>query len=325
MKQVAVVIINFRTPALTVESLRSLTPDMEGRNDRCAVVVDNFSEDNSVAEIRAAIDSNGWNEWARVIESPVNGGFCVGNNVGMAAEEAEFYLLLNSDAMVLPGAIDTMLGEMDRDSGIGLVGPRLQWENGKPQISCFRYVSPMSEFLAAAKTGPLDRLFSGHVVACGVFEKTMEPQWLSFACVLIRGKMRDEIGGMDEGYFLYFDDIDYCRRAHRAGWKVLHAPNARAIHLRGGTASLKKDTAARRRLPRYIYESRARYFAKFHGGMAGVLRANLMWSTGRLISFLRETIGGKEPHTSDRQFRDNWINWNVPMRASSYMPWLSKK
>ena len=325
MKQISVVIINYRTPELTIESLRSLFTDMEASDDRCVIVVDNFSNDDSIIKIRTAIDNNSWNLWARIVESPVNAGFSAGNNLGMASEEAEYYLLLNSDARVLPGAIDRMLGVIVNDPGVGFVGPRLQWPNGGPQVSCFRDRSPVSEFLSAAGTGPIDRLLNSFVVSMGLFEKMADSEWISFACVMVRGEVVQQIGWMDEGYFLYFEDIDYCRRARSAGWKVVHAPEAHAIHLRGGTATLKQDIAARSRLPRYIYESRSRYYAKFYGGVPGVLLANLMWMSGRFISFLRESIGSKPPHTSDRQLEDNWINWKDPMRISSYMPWLSKK
>ena len=325
MKTLSVVIINYRTAELTIDALRSLCPDMENRNDRCAVVVDNCSADGSPELIQIAIDENGWQPWARIELSPVNGGFSAGNNLGMATQQAEFYLLLNSDARVLPGTIECLLTEMHRDSEIGLIGPRLQWENGDPQVSCFRNRTPLSEFLSASGTGFIDRLFKHSVIAVGLPETRSLADWVSFACVMIRGDAFRHVGKMDEGYFLYFEDIDYCRRAYQAGWKVAYQPEAGATHLRGGTASLKQDAAARRRLPRYIYESRSRYFAKFNGGIFGVLSANVMWMLGRLISFLRETLGGKTPHTSDRQLLDNWINWSRPMRNSSYMPWAAKK
>lgn len=319
MKTVSIVIINYRTAALTIGSLRSLVPDMEGRDDRCAIVVDNDSGDGSAEAIEAAIAENGWDRWARLVRSTVNGGFAAGNNFGMAAQDATYYLLLNSDARVLPGAIDCLIAAMERDPKTGLAGPRLQWENGDPQISCFRDRTPMSEFLSAAQTGPIDRLFSGFVVARGLFDDTTEADWVSFSCVMIRGEVRKRIGDMDEGYFLYFEDIDYCRMARRGGWKVVHVPQGRAVHLRGGTGSLKSDAKALRRLPKYNYESRTRYFAKFYGGVAGVVLANAFWVTGRCISWLRETLGHKKPHICKRQFADNWINWYVPFRRSSYL------
>jgi len=325
MKQFSAVIVNYRTPDLTIEAIRSLASDVAGRQDRAVIVVDNFSEDDSADKIQAAISENGWDKWARLVPSPVNGGFSAGNNLGMASQEAEFYLLLNSDARVTPGAVDRMIAEMQGDRDIGLSGPRLQWQDGEPQVSCFRNRTPISEFLSAAETGPIDRLFKSFVVARGLPDETRSTDWISFACVMVRGETLNRIGGMDEGYFLYFEDIDYCRKARKAGWKVVHIPEARAIHLRGGSASLKKDTTARRRLPRYIYESRARYFAKFYGGLFGILLGNAMWMSGRLISFLRERLGSKQPHTCDRQMTDNWINWSNPMRTSSYTPWISKK
>ncbi len=319
MKTVSIVIINYRTAALTIGCLRSLVADMEGRNDRCAIVVDNDSNDGSGHEIETAIAENGWDRWARLVRSALNGGFSAGNNLGMAAQEATYYLLLNSDARVLPGVIDSLIDAMERDPRVGLAGPRLQWENGDPQDSCFRDRTPMSEFLSAAHTGPIDRLFSGFVVSLGLFDHTTVADWVSFACVMIRGEARRRIGDMDEGYFLYFEDIDYCRMARRDGWKVVYAPQGRAVHLRGGTATLKSDARALRRLPKYIYESRARYFAKFYGGVAGVLLANVLWVMGRCISWLRETLGNKQPTTCERQFADNWIYWNTPLRTSSYL------
>lgn len=319
MKTVSIVIINYRTAELTIGSLASLVSDMEGRDDRCAIVIDNNSGDGSDAVIEAAIAENGWDAWARLVRSPVNGGFSAGNNFGMAAQDSKFYLLLNSDARVLAGAIDTLLDTMESDPKVGLAGPSLQWEIGDPQDSCFRYLSPMSEFLAAAGTGPLDWLFSGFVVSRGQFDDITETDWVSFACVLIRGETRKRIGDMDEGYFLYYDDVDYCRMARRAGWKVVHVPQGRAIHLRGGTASLKSDAKALRRLPKYNYESRTWYYAKFYGGVAGVILANTFWIMGRCIAWLRETLGGREPHTCEREFADNWTNWNAPFRTSSYL------
>lgn len=319
MKYLSVIIVNYQTPNLTIEALQSLAVDMAAQHDWCAIVVDNFSNDSSVADIRSAIEKNGWKEWVRVIESPANGGFGSGNNLGIAEEQAEFYLLLNSDARVLPSAIVVMLSEMEKDPTVGLIGPRLQWPNGDPQVSCFRNKTPFSEFLAAACTGVLDRLLSRYVISMGLFESNTEAEWLSFACILIRGKTRGQLGGMDEDFFLYFEDIDYCRHARRAGWKVLHAPEARAIHLRGGTASLKKDTIARRRLPRYNFESRSRYFGKYYGGVAGVVLANMMWMAGRLLAFIRESMGNKLPHVCDSEIKDNWINWDQPKRTSSYL------
>ncbi|MEM7229761.1 MAG: glycosyltransferase, partial [Planctomycetota bacterium] len=205
-----------------------------------------------------------------------------------------------------------MLEIMRADDTIGMLGPRLQDPDGTPQISCFRYRTPISEFLTAAGTGILDRWFGRWVVPLKVYEEQVEPPWVSFACVMIRDRVVESTGPMDDLYFMYFEDIDYARQVRAQGWRIVHDPSAQVIHLRGGTSSVKKAIKERQRIPGYYFESRSRYFAKYYGGAAGVLLTNAMWSCGRAISALRELIGNKKPHTSLREARDNWINWLRP-------------
>ena len=310
----AVVIVNYRTGGLTVEALRSLADDLAGRADRCAVVVDNASGDGSAEVIENAIAEQRWQDWVRLIRAPANDGFSSGNNIGIRAVAADFYLLLNSDARVRPGAIDRLLKAMENLPDAGLIGPRLEGEDGTPQDSSFRNLTPVTELMASAATGPIDRLLARHQISLGIQEYLLEAEWISFACVMIRHSMIEAIGPMDEDYFLYFEDIDYCRRARAAGWKVFTDPSARVVHLRGGTASLKQAMRERRRLPRYHYASRARYFAKFHGGHAGIVFANLLWMSGRAVSLIRQGIGNRTPQTADRQGLDNWMFIVHPLR-----------
>jgi N-acetylglucosaminyl-diphospho-decaprenol L-rhamnosyltransferase len=195
-----------------------------------------------------------------------------------------------------------------------MIGPRLEDPDGTAQVSCFRYRTPISEMLLAAGTGVLDRLFARWVVAIGVFDDPTETPWLSFACVLIRRRVIEQVGMMDEEYFMYFEDIDYSRRVREAGWGIVHDPRARAIHLRGGSSSVKSAMRRRARVPRYYYESRSRYFAKFYGGPAGLLLANVLWLTGRALAVLRELLRTKRPHSCAREAVDNWTNWSRPLR-----------
>ena len=314
MAELCVVIVNYRTGGLAVEALRSLADEIAGRDDRRAVVIDNDSGDGSAETIEQAIAANGWQDWARLIRSPVNGGFSAGNNLGIQAVAADFYLLLNSDARLRSGAIQRLLDTMAAHPEAGLIGPRLEGEDGVPQHSSFRNRTPITEFMAAAGTGPIDRLLKRHAVSLGLSDTLLEAEWVSFACVMIRRAVIDAIGDMDEGYFLYFEDIDYCRRARKAGWKVYTDPTARAVHLRGGSASLKKAQRERSRLPRYYYASRARYFAKFHGGVFGLISANVMWTLGRAISLLREAVGNRKGFTAEREGRDIWMFVSDPLR-----------
>lgn len=317
MRKLCVIVLNYRRAEMTIDCLRSLVEPMAGRPDRRAVVIDNGSGDGSAKKIGAAIADNNWGDWARMIASPVNGGFAAGNNIGFQAEPADAYLLLNSDARLLPDTIDKLLASMTQHPRAGLIGPRLQGPDGEAQVSCFRYRTPISEMLAAAGTSVFDRVFQPFVVGAGLHEEATEADWVSFACILIRREVIEQVGLMDEKYFMYFEDIDYARSARRKGWDVLYDPSACAVHLRGGTSSVKRAITTHARVPRYYYESRSRYFAKFYGGVAGLAMTNMMWLAGRSVAFLRELVSSKQPHACRGEFRDNWANWLNPMRPPS--------
>ncbi|HAC66378.1 MAG TPA: glycosyltransferase family 2 protein [Cyanothece sp. UBA12306] len=307
-----IVIINYRTPYLVIDCLESLQPQIDINKHR-VILVDNDSGDDSLSILEQAILQHQWNEWVNLLPSPVNGGFSAGNNLGIKAVTAENYLLLNSDTIVRPGAIASLLKGMTENPEAGLISPRLEWPDGTPQISCFRNHSPVSELINSAGTGPITSLFSSYNVPISVSDSPFEPQWTSFACVLIRRQVIEQIGLMDEGYFMYFDDNDYCRRAREAGWKVLHWPDAHVVHLRGGSGSVKSDLAKRKRPRNYLYASRSRYFAKFYG-ILGLWVANLFWLMGRSVSLMRELIGERPTHICEYAEQDIWINWQNPLK-----------
>jgi hypothetical protein len=196
---------------------------------------------------------------------------------------------------------------MEARPDVGIVSPRLEWEDGEPQVNCFRFHSPFSELLRAASTGPVTRLFRRYEVPVHLFDRVMEPDWTSFACALVRREVFEKIGLLDEGFYLYFDDPDYCRRAREEGWGVLYCPDARVVHLVGRSNPVESLTLERRRRPRYYYVSRARYFAKSYGP-AGLYLANVMWTAGRGISLLRELLGRKPRQVCDREWWDIWAN-----------------
>ena len=116
---------------------------------------------------------------------------------------------------------------------------------------------------------------------------------------------------MDDGFFMYFEDVEFCFRARKAGWDIIHNPDAHVVHLRGGSSPVKEFTKMKKRLPRYYYASRTRYFNKLYG-WNGLIVANLLWYAGRSISKLRELFMRKEQHICDNQWIDIWTNWLNP-------------
>lgn len=307
LPEVGVVVLNYRTPSLVADCLASLAPERTAGARFSVVVVDNASGDDSADVIERLLADRGWGSWCSVSRSSRNGGFSAGNNLGIRAIRADAYLLLNSDTLVRPGAIERLLEELHAHPEAGLIGPRLQWPDGKPQDSTFNYPTPLTEFLRAAGTGVFDWLLPRHITAIPVDRTPAEVDWVSFAAVLVRGSALRDIGMMDEGYFMYFEDIDYCRRARRAAWKVRYCPEARIVHLRGGSSPVKSLAAARQPLPEYWYASRARYYAKYYG-RAGLWLANGCWLAGRCVSRCREVLERRESSIPRRQWRDIWRN-----------------
>ena len=301
--RLAAIILNYRTPALVIDCLESLLPELDPARD-AAVVVDNASGDGSVSSIDRAVAERGW-KGVRLVEAERNAGFAAGNNLGIRSVRAHAYLLLNSDTLVRPGAVGRLLETLDSDARLGIVSPRLEWSDGTSQVSCFRLHTPWSELIDTAGTGPIRALLQRWEVPIPVSEASFEPEWTIFAAVLIRDAMLEQVGRLDEGFFMYYEDVDYCRRARAAGWRILYEPRARVVHLRGGTSPVKALTAARKRRPRYYYASRSRYFRNAHG-RAGLLAANLLWTIGRAIAFARELVGDKQPHAVERELLDVW-------------------
>jgi GT2 family glycosyltransferase len=310
--RIASVIINYKTPGLTLDCLSSLEPNIADLPDSQAIVVDNASRDDSASILRREISARCWDSWADVVEAPNNAGFSAGNNRGIAAAQsrAEFdaYLLANSDTILRPGALRALGQRLMSSPTVGLVGPRLEWPSGELQASCFRAISPVSELAAAAKTGVLSRLVGGDLPIPtdqqnGAGAEAL--QWISFACVLIRAEAFAKIGPMDEGFFMYFEDVDYCRRARRSGWQLAYEPEAHVVHLRGGRSPEDFAREECQRRPRFYYESRSRYLAKYYG-RTGPLSANFCWTLGRGISLVRELAANKSPHTAAREAGDIW-------------------
>lgn len=309
----SVVIVNFRTPTFVTECLATLLPELRGLNAG-VVVVDNHSEDGSAETIDQWLKERDVDGRVRLLRSANNLGFSAGNNQGIRAQYARFYLLLNSDTLVRPGAITTLLDTAERFPTAGLFSPRLEWPDGKGQESCFRFHTPYSELISASKTGVFERILPSYVIAMPVQETIAHPQWTSFACVLIRDEVIKQVGLLDDGYFMYFEDVEYCYRSRKAGWRIVHNPVARIVHLRGGSSPVKERTRQKRRLPTYFFESRTRLFYQLYG-WPGLTAANLLWWLGRVVSKTRQLLGRGDKAAIERQWLDIWTNWLQPMKA----------
>lgn len=306
------VLVNYRTPHFLLDCLPGLLDEL-ATLDAAIVIVDNDSRDDSLPVVGDWLAKHGATDRVKIIQSKINGGFASGNNIGIRSFKAEKYLLLNSDTLIRQGAIRRLLETAQRFPDAGLISPRLEWPNGNGQESCFRFHSPLSEFIGAAQTGFIDHLLSRFIVPIPIQTDIAYPEWTSFACVLIKDEVFQHIGLLDEGYFMYFEDVEFCHRIRKAGWSIVHNPEAHVVHLRGGSSPVKEQTRLKKRVPRYYYESRARFYCQAYGWL-GLTAANLMWWLGRSISRTRQLIGRADKSTVERQWLDIWTNWLNPMK-----------
>jgi len=311
--KLSVVIINYKTPKLVIDCLASLLPELNDIKAK-VVVVDNASQDDSCLLIENWIVENSANSQVELLASNENAGFSAGNNLGVQHVEAEHYLLLNSDTIVREGAIALLLEVAEKEASAGLISPRLEWPDATPQESCFGFHTPISELIASANTGLITTIFQRFNVLFKVSDQVGYYDWTSFACVLVKAEVFKGLGLMDDGYFMYFEDVAFAHKAQQTGWKVLNIPTAHVVHLRGGSSPVKSQAKQLKRLPRYFYESRTRYFYQVYG-RTGLLMANVCWMLGYGVSLLRSLSPSFKPTVSTYQWKDIWTNFLSPLQA----------
>jgi len=290
-KNVRIVIVNYRTADLAGECLRSIATQIALVPTLRTVVIDNASGDGSVEKIVEIIKRQGWEDWASVLALQRNGGFAFGNNAGItnalkSAPRVDYVMLLNPDTFVGQGAIRALMDFMDSHPGAGIVGSRLENAQGEAEASAHNSPSPLGELESGARLGPVSRVLHRYRVSPPVRDTAHECDWVSGASLMIRRAVFEQIGLFDEGYFLYFEEVDFCMRARNAGWKIWFVPDSRVIHLEGASTGIREST---RRRPQYWFDSRRRYFVK-HFGVLGLLLADMLWLLGRSSLGLRRAL-----------------------------------
>jgi GT2 family glycosyltransferase len=223
------------------------------------IVIDNASSDGTQASVKSR-----WPQ-IRLIALQSNVGFARANNIGFRQSGSELVLLLNSDTFVPPGAIDTLVRQIRELPGAAIVGPRLVDEGGAAELSFGRMMAPVAElrqkFLRRAAGQPRIEAI------------TSRPQlvdWVSGACLLVRRKEAEAVGLLDERYFMYCEDVDFCAAIRQRGGRVYFTPAAEVIHLRGRSAATDPKGVA------MAYQtSHLAFYEKHYPGWAPFLRLYL--------------------------------------------------
>lgn len=312
----AIVIVNYQTAGMLIDCISKMLDTIDFKSVAICIV-DNFSNDGSYETIKDWVEDKQLSENVLLVRAATNGGFSAGNNIGIKAISAKYYLLLNSDAYIKQSSIDRLKKTFTLDPKIGLASPRLTWEDGTPQESTFNFFHPITEFVHQANTGVISSRLQKYVVAEAVNATARVVPWTSFACVMISSECIAKVGYLDEGFFMYFEDVEYCDRMRRTGFKVFHNPTASAVHLRGGSSSVKKNIARKKRLPKYYYQSRSRFYFKKYGYL-GLFTANMFWYFGRGVSLCRQWMGRKDKAALEGQWKDIWANFSSPLAPYSH-------
>ncbi|VFQ46488.1 glycosyltransferase family 2 protein [Desulfoluna butyratoxydans] len=261
----SIIVVSFNTCELTRKCLACVR-DHGGEVRREIIVVDNASTDGSPEMIEAEFPE------VTLIRLPVNVGFAGGNNPGMKRASGRYILLLNSDAFIEDGVLEKTMAYMDANPRTGILGCRLTNPDGTLQPSARSLPGPINKFFhisGLAARFPASRIFGKVDYTWWDHSTPRKVGWVVGAFFLIRRRTMETIGFLDDGYFLYFEEIDYCLAAQRAYWDVVFYPHASVVHI-GGQSTLKTpgriSTHGRQSLAIRI-ASECRYYQKCYGRM----------------------------------------------------------
>jgi hypothetical protein len=240
--------------SLAAEAARSPFPSFQ------TIVVDNASSDSSQAMVRSGFPN------VELIANEYNLGFTRSNNQGIAASRGRHLLLLNPDAEVQPGALASMVSYLDEHPEVGVLGPQLLNPDGSIQSSRRRFPTLATAFVESTvlqRYFPRARLLWRYYCEDHSAQETQEVDWVVGACMMVRRQAVEEVGPLDESFFMYSEELDWCYRMKQAGWKVVYLPEAKVVHHYAKSSS--QD------LPRqhiYFADSKCRFFRKHRGALA---------------------------------------------------------
>ncbi|WP_448592045.1 glycosyltransferase family 2 protein [Thermoflexus hugenholtzii] len=272
---VSVIVVSWNVWSWLAPCLRSIRQAL-GRLEGEIIVVDNASTDGTPERVREAFPE------VRLLINPANRGFPAANNQGMAVARGRYFFLLNPDTVVLDQAIEDLVTFADAHPDVGVVGPQLLNPDGSVQSSRRRFPTFWTALFESTWWQPWAPRFilAHYYVLDRPDHEIQEVDWVTGAAMLVRREVVERVGPMDEGFFMYAEELDWCRRIRQAGWRVFYYPPAKVIHY-GGRSS--DQVPALQHLA--FQRSKIRYFRKHHGPWAAAalqafLIAQYLWQIG---------------------------------------------
>ncbi len=234
MIDISVIIVNWNTKTLLLDCVESLYQTTQ-ESSLEIIVVDNASSDGSIDALR-----NNYPQ-AQVIVNPSNFGFAKANNIGIKKAKGRYVCLVNSDVKALEGALDKMRLYMESHSEIGALAPKTFFGDMQIQKNCREFPTLRNLFCQEFFLNtlfPTVAFFRGRDMIRYDYNKVMEIEALSGCFLMVRREVIAQVGPLDEQFFFYSEDVDWCKRIHDAGWKLIHYPGAEAIHFGCASSSI---------------------------------------------------------------------------------------
>ncbi len=249
---VTVVVVSLNTRELLAACLRSVNESIGARFE--VFVVDNGSSDGSPEMVEREFPA------VRLIRNASNRGFAAANNVAIPMAAGRFVLLLNPDTVILPELLRDMVGFMDGHERTGICGPKVLFPDGRFQSCGYRFPTLLGEIRQSKNIDKVLRRIVGSETPVEVKAGPFEVDWVDGCCLFIRRDVINQIGSLDEQYFLYAEELDWCFRARKAGWAIHALPQLTMIHHQGQSSAQMSDFSLA-----HLVETRLRYYRKNHG------------------------------------------------------------
>lgn len=295
--RLAIVTVNYRTADLAIRCVEALAAERETAGPFDLFIVDGNSGDGSADKLSAHFGQAPWSDWVTVLPLDLNGGFGWANNQAMLRllqrdDPPDYIHLINPDAIVEPGAIAALLSVIESNSRIGAVASQLLEPDGRIAGSAFRFPSPGREFLRGVGLGGLGEKI-GIEPTLMEFTAPGPAEWITGASVMFRSEALRQTGLFDDGFFLYFEEVELMHRLTDDGWSLWSVPASRVMHIGGAATGVASGIqVAVRPLPAYRYEARRRYFVRA-SGISGLIVANLAWLAGKIVGGPLRLLRGK--------------------------------
>jgi N-acetylglucosaminyl-diphospho-decaprenol L-rhamnosyltransferase len=287
--------VNFRTPELTLDALIALAGEREALPMLRALVIENGSGDASAAVLQAGLDTGPLSDWVSLRVSSINGGFGWANNQALlellnGETPPDYVYLLNPDAQIEPGALVRLVKCLDTMPKAAAVGSQLVEPDGRLAGSAFRFPTIGREFVRGSRTPGIGRML-GIAPMLIASDRLCKADWVTGASVLFRTEALRQVGLFDDGFFLYFEEVELMHRLARAGWEMWHEPASRVVHIGGASTGVVSGLQkAIKPMPAYWFASRMRYFALTSGDLKAWLAA-WAWLAGDMVSRLCKMLG----------------------------------